>query len=76
MNIKPEKDLLTAVLFQTIKDSTKPKYADDAHAFVESDCFDWIWDELSEDAQRMPDVETVRQMIFNGDVSVPRGAYH
>jgi len=38
--------------------------------------FVWIWKEVSEDAQRMLNDETVRKLIVNGDVSVPRGAYH
>lgn len=76
MTTKPEKALLTAVLLQAIKDSKHDRHAEDARLFVESEYFDWLWDELCKQAQRMPDVDTVRQMIFNGEVSVLRGAYH
>lgn len=76
MEAKPERALLTAVLFQAIKDSKHQKHREDAQAFVESEYFEWLWGMLCKQAQRMPDVATARRLIINGDVSVPRGAYH
>lgn len=76
MSTQSKKSLLIAVLFQAVKDLQSAKYQAEVKAFINSEEFVWLWEQVNEDVVGLPDAQTVREQIGAGRVCIPRGAYH